>query len=320
MEFLINYGWILLVVLAQFTWATGSYIDGYLLRRYKVEEESATGTLLLISAFFGVVIATLIALTALLIPHFGYSFDTAIILPINQIGIALFVGFLEILWLIPYYYALDESDETSTSPLFQSIPIFGLLLGLFVFNETPLLVQIFGTLFIVLGALILNFEPETKKINFRVILLMLCASFIVAFLTFLFKVTAIEENFWGTSFWVSIGMSITGLMIWSLVPKYRTQFNAFIKKKDWRGLIVNAVNELIDNIAIIAFNGAIVIGPAVAIVQSTTAYQPIFILLIGWILAKLGSDTHKSKTNFSEIIKRSIGIIVIVFGSLLIFV
>ena len=240
-------------------------------------------------------------------------------MPVGQIFSAMFIGVLEVVWLIPYFYALTKADEAEVVPIFQSIPIFGLILALAFFGEMPLLIHIIGSLVVISGALMLAFDTKKYVFNAKVLFLMLLASFIISASTVLFKYTALEENYWAASFWMSIGTFLTGIVIYICFSTYRQQFNSFLKKKDWLGIGINASNEFVNQIAILAFYLAVVLGPSVMVVQSTTAYQPVFVLIIGLILAKLGSRLHIESLSGSELVKKVFGITVILIGSLLIF-
>ena len=177
--------WILLVLLAQFTWALGNYLDHYLLVRYRpqVESESSVGTLVMVSAAFTVVTGTLIGLSSLILFRLGVAESNPLdIAPIERLT-AMSVGVLEILWLIPYMHALDESDETLAPPLFQTVPVFGLVLGFLFFDEAPPALHILAGACILAGSIALNtnwWEPRTDSravVNVRVIALMMLASF-----------------------------------------------------------------------------------------------------------------------------------------------
>lgn len=319
--------WILLVLLAQLTWALGNYLDHYLLVRYRpqVESASSVGTLVMVSAAFTVVTGTLIGLSSLLLFGLGRADSNPLDLaPIERLT-AMSVGVLEILWLIPYMHALDESDETLAPPLFQTVPMFGLVLGFLFFDETPPALHILAGACILAGSIALNtnwWEPRTDSravVNVRVIALMMLASFVIALAAFVFKDTALEENYWGTAFWMSVGGMLTGCGMWLLIPSYRRNFNSFIGGRDRRGLALNVVNELTDAAAVLAFYGAVLLGPSTALVQATVAYQPLFILAIGLVAARFGSKFHAERLSGQALMQRSLGILVIVFGSVLIF-
>jgi drug/metabolite transporter (DMT)-like permease len=320
--------WIFLVITAQFTWALGNYIDHWLLVRYKVQAESNTsvGTLVLVSGFFAIVIGVSVLSTVHLLSFHGVIDAGLLELGHKERLTAMLVGVLEILWLIPYLYALDESDETQAPPLFQTVPIFGIILGILFFDEIPAIIHIFAGGIILTGSVILNINIQTSResgrllVNVKVVGLMLLASLIIALAAFLFKGTALEENYWGTVFWMSVGGFLTACVLWIVVPVYRRQFNAFVARRDIKGFAINVANEITDNVAILAFYGAVMLGPSTALVQATVAYQPVFILLIGMMAVWLGSEFHAERLSGAGLVQRVVGISIIVLGSVLIFI
>lgn len=321
-------GWTFLVVLSQIFWALETYVEKWLLGRFKVntEDNTSVGTLVLISGFFSIVIGAVVLAVAYGMVQFGVVESSLLQIGNKERLVAMLVGVLEILWLIPYLYALDESDENQTSPLFQSVPIFGIVLGALFFNEMPTKMHILAGAVILSGAFILNInlgatrQEGVLRLQSKVIVLMLLASFIIALAAFLFKVTAVEENYLGTVFWMSVGSFSTSCVMWLVIPQYRRDFNAFVKRRDVIGVTINLVNEVIDNVAILAFYGAVVLGPSTALVQATTAYQPIFGFLIGLIAVKCGSKFHMERLSGGGLLQRIVGIATIVGGSVMIFV
>lgn len=322
-----DYFWLILVLIAQVTWAIGIYIDKYLVSPSTDDsQEQAVGTLVLVSSFFTIVVATLIFITVLTVKGINAGLPI-FTLSNSSIALALFVGVLEVVWLIPYFYALHYSDETAAPPLLQTIPVFGYLLGFFVFGEIPTQTQIFAGGIIFFGSLLLNLEllgeaaggTRRIRIHWKTVSLMLLASLIVAFASFVFKDTATDTNYWGSAFWMSIGSFITGLVIIATVPQYRKPFVAYIQKRERKKIGLNALNETMDNLAILAFYGAIVLGPSTALVQSTIAYQPLLLLAIGFVLALHGSKRYTNKLSGFSLMRRITGISTILVGSLLIF-
>lgn len=321
--------WLSLVFIAQFAWAMENYIDRHLLTRFKAhhEEHTGVGTLVLISAFFSLAISGVVAVTAVILTHYGVIETGPLALKTGERLTALFVGALEILWLIPYLHALNHSDETQAVPLFQMVPVFGLFLGLVFFGEIPTAMHVVAAGIILAGSVLLNTSwhekksgDDTNRLNMRVIVLMTLASFIIAIAALLFKDTALEENFLGTAAWMYLGSFFTGCILWLVVPAYRREFTAFLIRRDVHGFIINTVNEVIDNLSLLAFYGAVMLGPSTALVQSTVAYQPVFVLVIAMIAARLGSSFHTERLSGKGIWHRVVGITIIVFGSFLIFV
>lgn len=320
-----EYTWLLLVLAAQITWAVGIYIDKYLVSPSTDDsDEEAVGTLVLISSSFTLVVAGAIALYIFLTKGIAGGLE-ALALDTTNLSLALFVGVLEVVWLIPYLYALHHSDETVAPPLFQTIPIFGFVLGFFFFGETPSLTQLFAAGIILLGSLVLNLELMSEEaggrkvvVHWKSVALMLFASLIVALASFVFKDSALDDGYWGTAFWMAAGSFATGIGIWLTVPKFRREFNTFVRARNRRKIAINVMNETIDNLAILAFYGAVLLGPSTALVQSTVAYQPVLLLVVGMVLARCGSNRHRQKLSGYGLMRRIAGIATIFVGSLLI--
>jgi hypothetical protein len=173
-----------------------------------------------------------------------------------------------------------------------------------------------------LGSVVLNAARDRRNgkvsVDWPVIGLMLLSSFFIAISGFFFKDAALESNYWGTAIWMNIGMAVTGMLVWAAVPQYRREFNRFIARRDYASYAINAANELVDNFAVLGFYAAIVRGPSVAVVQSTNAYQPFFVLIIGVIVARF-SPYHKRHLSGLGLAKRFIGIAAIVGGSVMFF-
>ncbi len=320
--------WLILVLIAQFAWACAIYIDKYLLRTTSSPEtgdSDSVGTLVLISALFTGIVALLIL--CIIFGLYGYDGGVErITFRLGSFLAALCVGIIEIVWLIPYLYALDYADEMVAPPLLQTIPIFGFFLGFFVFGEIPTTAHLIAGIVILAGSLILNMElvneergKGTIHINWKGIALMLFSSFLVALAGFVFKDAALEENYWGSAFWTAMSSFATGLLIWAIVPAYRKQFNTFWTRKRYRAIALNTGNEIIDNIAVFVYYAAIVYGPSTALIQSTVAYQPVLLLAIAFVLGFFGSHEHQKALSGGNLTRRVAGISIIFFGSILIF-
>lgn len=333
-----DYLWVFLMLFAQLCWVSEIYIDKYLLnqtskliRNDSVDDTkqatNSVGTLVLVSAFFNIVVAGVILATLAL--YYGVDGAIAhITFEKGNLFSALSVGVMEVLWLIPYFYALHYADEITAPPVFQTIPIFGFALGFFFFEEIPTQIQVIAGLTILFGSVLLNMELLKEKaeekgrltFNWIAVALILLASFIIALCAFLFKGTGQEQNYWGTAFWTGIGAFLTGVCIWACIPNYRKQFAMLIRGRNRKVWQLNVTNEVVDNIARLTFFGAVMLGPSTALVQSMNAFQPILLLLFGFVLARVGSVQHSQKLTNSVLIRRSIAIMIIAIGTLLIFV
>ena len=281
--------WILFALFAAFGDACVGFVDEWLLNRLgDTDEDSANapGKLLLISGFFGFIVA-LIAFTAVsILPNLTLDFSA------HAFDLAVLAGVIEILWLIPYFYALNQGGAVNTTPLFQSIPIFALVFGIFLFDEFPTTLNLVATAFIVIGAFALNYSHELRQVNLKSILLMFSASALIALGLFVFKEAEAGSNFVTAVIGNGLSMSIMSRSIWFVHPIYRQQFNAFIYKFDARVLAGQLSNETLYSVSALAGQMAIVLGPSVMVVSAFNAFHPIFTFIIGWTLSKFNSERY----------------------------
>lgn len=309
--------WIVLFIFAAFLNAVVEFIDEWLLSRYKTddadaeeeEEEEAVGTLAIISGIFGAVISL-----AFLIISFIWSDIELYTGPVDAAK-AFAAGSMEIIWLIPYLYAVNRSGALNAAPLFQAIPIFALVLGLAFYGEVPTLTHLIAGALIVGGGFTLNYSLSDKKFELGTVGLMFLASALVALEYFFFKDAAVEGNFFAAAFWMGFGMVAVSIFLYMFIKPYRQQFNEFLKTDAKNDAAIQAGNEGLNGLSVIASSFAVVRAPGVAIASAFNAFHPVFTLLIALFLSKRGSEEHKIDLSGGELLKTTLAILVIALGT-----
>ena len=292
----------ILAGIASFLWAIVNIIDKSLVEKYCQDE--GVGPLIVLSALF----------PTILLPVSLFMAEESIWIPSTDIMILIFSGFLTISWISLYLKALYDDDVSIVMPLMQLTPVFALLLGFLFLGEWPPLMKLIAGGVIVIGSLVLSIEQTTGKIKGKLLLSMAGASAIIALTNTLFKFVTVEETFWVSMFWHSVGIVIIGVGIYSFHNNYRRQFHTFIKKNWGVGLSLNAVNESLTVAGDVLFTYAILLAP-LALVQSMEAYQPVFVFFIGLILTKISPDILKEDTGRNAIIQKVLGITLVVIGT-----
>ncbi len=298
--------WVWLIVIASILYGAGNYVDELLLSEYDQE----VGTLVLISSLFGVVIA---------IGFFGYGLLNSIAFfnDTSLIFKALFIGFLEVLWLIPYLYATERSGAIIVGPLIQAVPIFALVLESF-YGVIPPPIQIIGALIIVAGGILLSIEKEdddSTKVNFGTLGLMALSTIVIAAIYVLFKDAALSNSFTLVGLWTGVGMFLTGTAIYIAWKPYRVQFNSFLDNANYKALAVQAGNEVLDAGGVYMTHLANTLGPSVMIVTAFNATQPIAVGVIGFLLSSTGlASISRDSTERRGWIMVSLGVGLIAVG------
>lgn len=308
--------WFLLAIASEFGDTVVEYIDEYLLKRIDGEDETdevdAPGRLVLISGFFGTITASIILFYAIITGTFS---SLLVFEPIFLSAVG--AGVFEVLWLIPYFYAIYRGGVIDSTPLFQTIPIFSLIFGVLLFSEIPPLIHVIATLIIITGALLLNTNKETGKIKKSSVILMLFASAIISMGYFLFKDAAVETNFLTALLGNSIGMVCISLIIWTSYTPYRRQFNSFISGFNIRIFFTQFVNEGLYTVSAVAGQLALTLGPSVVAVSALGGLKPVFTLLCGGILALSGSVDYKEELGGGRFYRKIPAILLIAFGTVL---
>ena len=297
--------WLLIAILAPLLWAITNFIDKFLISKYF---KSGVGTLIIYSAMIGLPIAFLIAIFK---PDVLYlNFTTAILIILNS--------FLYILYLFPYFKALNKADASIVVPIFQTIPVFSFFLAFFVLGEVLSKIQIIGSILIVSSAIGISINLENKKISLKgdILLLQLAASFIVALNYLFFKFFAINLNFWTVSFWQYLGFFIFGLILLIFIKSYRKDFFLSFRVNSKKILGLNGLNEILNIVATIIFTFATLLAP-ITLVFVINGFQPLFVFLIGIFLTLVSPVLIKENLEKRIIIQKIFFIVLMLLGAYL---
>ena len=310
--------WVIFSLLSTLGDAGVGYVDEYLLKEIKKTGDTNTdapGRLLLLSGFFGFVVLSITAVVSLFL-----GAEYSIFVTLESFLLSISAGFLEVLWLIPYFYALQRGGALNTTPLFQTVPIFSLIFGLILFSEVPVPLHILATFLIIAGAALLNYSPVSRKLDVISILLMLASSATISMGYFIFKDATESGNFVASVFGNGLGMALCSTLIWMFWKPYRQQFNQFIQSFTWKIFTLQFSNESLYAVSAVLGQLAIVLGPSVMIVSAFSAFHPLFTLLIGLCITKFGVDEASNSLSGPRLIAKTVAIILISTGTFVIFI
>jgi drug/metabolite transporter (DMT)-like permease len=265
--------WISIALLAPAFWAMGNHIDKYLLgRRF---DQRGVGSLMIFSALIGLPMMPLILLIRPGV--FQISLLDGAIMMLN--------GMLYVVGLLPYFYALQKDEASIVVPLFQITAVFSYMLGLLVLGEELTGYQIGAALLIVVGSIMITLEIDRRRSKFKakVFALMLLAALLNALNWLLFKVVAIREDFWASSFWEYAGFALAGVMMLLFVKSYRTEFLEGLRQSKLNVLGLVALNETLSLAAKTATNVASLLAP-LALISTLHGLQPLFVFIYGVLL------------------------------------
>jgi uncharacterized membrane protein len=239
--------------------------------------------LLVFTAFAGVLLLPFIWL-------FGPSVTKA---GAGSTALIIVSGILYMGAMLLYLQALQSEEASVVAPFFQASPLFAYVLAYLVLGETLSARQMAGGGMIIVGALIVSirFGPsssspgggEGRRFKVRLAMLMLTCGFALAVSALIFKIFAIEVEFWTTTFWMFVGEAIFGGAL-LMVPSYRNQFIALLRVNTAALLTINGSNELINLSGGLGNRYALMFAP-LSIVQAISSTTTLFVFAFGVVLS-----------------------------------
>jgi drug/metabolite transporter (DMT)-like permease len=295
--------WFLIALIGPLLYAITNHLDKYIIEKYL--KGGAVGSLIIFSAIFNI-----IALPVVLFIHpdvFYISFIQGAALAVNAMLVTLAV--------LCYFYALHRDEASYVVPFYQTIPIFGFILGYFILGETISVIQGIGSFIIIGGALVLSFELG-DKIRFKkeVVALMLIASVLYAINGVIFKLIALKNGFWPSTFWSLVGQVILGIIFLLFIKPYRRQFLEMIKENKLVVLGLNSLSEALFIVAESVTQFATLLAPVV-LVLLVNSFQPFFVFIIGIFLTLFFPKISQESFYRRSVIQKVVGIGLIVIGT-----
>ena len=295
---------IFFAILSPALYGINNFIDKFFLEKYRLHPVIITIFSGIFACFTGVII--------LLFAGF-YTND------IRSIFIIVCSGFLNALYVLPYFKALSEDETSRVIPLFQFVPVFVLVLSFFFLQERFYVMQYIGCVIVIVGSFLLSLKTFSIKI-FAIrpaLWFMLLSSFISSLSIILFKLGVKMVPFWQTLPYEGFGMRLGSLAILS----YKQNFQLWKKEtKRFRTNIylLMSVNESMYILA--RYTGYFAISLiSVSIATILGGFQPFFVLLYGIILSIYFPKIMKESMAQKVLFQKSVSIAVIFLGIWLIF-
>lgn len=299
--------WFAFTIISPILNALVNYIDKYLIE--KVVEGRGIGSLIIFSALMGLPVAVLILLFG---PNvFSISTKNALLIMLN--------GTFYVAWVLPYLYALEKDDASVVAPLFQLSSVMAFVLGFFILGEGINFSQFLGCLLILAGAVGLSMERTFTgfRIKGSILALIGLSCFFIALSGVIFKFIALEESFWVTSFWESLGIFLSSLVLF-LVGDYRRQFFKVIKVNGPKIVGLNICNETIVIVGKITLNFATLLAPISVVYFVAEGFQPFFVVAFGVLLSLFFPKFVSEVVGSKKVVQKLLAICVMFAGTYLI--
>jgi uncharacterized membrane protein len=294
--------WVVFAFSGPVLWAISVHLDKYLVERFF--KESNVAVMLLFTAFVGVA----------LLP-FIWLYEPSVTSPgLGSIALIIVSGLLYMSAMLLYLQALQAEEASVVAPYFQAGPMFGFVLAYLVLGETLSWRQFAGGAMIVLGALIVSvqFKYGARMFKTRLATLMLTCGFAAALSGLIFKIFAINVEFWTTTFWMYVGEAIFGCVL-LLVPAYRRQLAATLRINTAALLSINGSNELINLGGGLGNRYALMFAP-LSIVQAIGSTTTLFVFAFGVVLSVLWPGFIREDLSGRELAKKGLAALLVAAG------
>ena len=298
--------WFFLALVGPFLYALTNHIDKVLLEKHF--KEGGVGALLLVSSL----------LSALALPFLFLADPMVFSVGINNIIVLAVVGTLNILVLWFYLLAIREDEASIAVVSYQLVPVFGLVLGYLVLDETLTQKQLLAMAIILVGATVTSFEIDAEnRFTFRrrTVPLMLGAAFCWALGSVIFKAVALEENVLRSLFWEHLMLLLVGICLFFVRP-CRIHLLLAIRANSKPVLSLVVANEVLYMLGNFTFAFAYMLAP-VALVLLAESFQPIFVLAIGVFLTVFFPNISSEKIQARHLWQKIIAVCITVFGAYL---
>jgi drug/metabolite transporter (DMT)-like permease len=217
-----------------------------------------------------------------------------------------------------YLRALQTEEASAVAPFFQAAPLFGFVLGYLVLGETLSPPQMIGGALIVGGTLLVSLRAERRaaRFNWRLAALMLACALALALSSLIFKMFALRDDFWPTTFWMFVGEALFGVALLA-VRSYRGQFIELLRSNPGAVLTINAVNELINLGGGLGTRYALLLAP-LGLVQAIGSTTTLFVFAFGVLLSVFIPSLGRENLSRRELLRKGAAAVLVAIGALLV--
>ena len=213
-----------------------------------------------------------------------------------------------------YLRALQFEEASVVAPFFQAVPLFGYVLAYFVLGETLSIRQMAGGALIMAGTLLVSvrFGGGARVFKLRLALLMLACGLASALSGLIFKIFAIEVEFWTTTFWMFVGEAIFGIALLA-IRAYRRQLIAMVRANAAALLTINGSNELINLGGGLGNRYALMLAP-LSLVQAIGSTTTLFVFAFGIGLSIFFPGVGRETLSRRDLLQKGIAAILVAVG------
>jgi drug/metabolite transporter (DMT)-like permease len=297
--------WLIFAFSGPILWAISTHLDKYLVEKYFKHSDAAV--LLVFTALIGLL--TLPFIWLLEPDVVGVGLANAALMAVSGV---LYMG-----GLLLYLRALQSEEASVVAPFFQAAPLFGFALGYLVLGEVLSPAQMAGGALIIGGTALVSLRPplQRTRFKFRLVALMLACALMLAVSSLIFKMFALRDDFWPTTFWMFVGEALFGAALLS-IASYRRQFHDLLRSNPGAVLSINAANELINLGGGLGTRFALVLAP-LGLVQAVGSTTTLFVFGFGVVLSVCFPAGGRESLSRRELLQKGLAAVLVAAGAVL---
>lgn len=292
--------WILIAFISPVLHGFANVLDNYLTNKLF----KSVWTLTFYSTFFNILFLPLVLLVE--IPGLP---------PVPLLPFFFLVALIEVLYLYPYYKALQSDDTSVVSSLFSLGRIFVPIFAFLFVGEVLTLTQYLGFFIIILGSTALTLNNHGILRFNKSFFYMLACSILLALEAVVYKYL-FENVSWSTGFvWTTLFSSAI-ILCFLFVPELRRDIRKQTSDLK-RNAPVFALEEFLTFGGSAASTFAISLVP-VTLAKSIGAFQPFFVLVYALVLGKSFPRMFRESVERRSVVKKFMLFAIMVIGIILI--
>lgn len=229
--------------------------------------------------------------------------------------LVLLATLLEILYVFPYYKALQEADTSVVASLFDLGDAFIPFLAFVFVGERLAWSQYAGFFIIIFSSTLLTINLRKMRFN-RAFLLMLLSSTLVSLQVVVIKVAYDLGLTWGSLIvWMTVLQAVEVFLIVALVPANRRAFKniSSAMRGNWGRYAALEVLTWVGTKSSYLAITFIPVTVAVAIANT----QPVFPLIYAWLFGKRNPELYREYLDRANVIKKVFLFSCIIVGAVL---
>jgi len=294
--------WFLYAIVHVFLLALVNFTDEHLATNNKLppkaDVHSKVGSVLLISTLMSFVGAGLIALIT---SDFQLSGEAR--------NIALLSSIPMVTMYATYFYLLQTYPVHQVAPLFQISSIWLLVIEL-LFGGTISATGLVGMFVLMYGAYVLDAGTFKWKIPTKLLAIAVPATSTWAISLYMVRIASENASPIAVTFWQMLAIGTIGILLFTLVKKYREAFLFRIRNQGKLFLGLSLANETFAEAGYVFSSLAVAIAPVAAYVSAMSGVQSLFVLVLFFLFPQ-GKRAQVTKMQW-------VAVTLIVFGVFLI--